>query len=239
MIREINKKKYLLQLRKPYASSIEKYLRELWLSEWIFSSNKLNGSNMNLNETMKILKGDCILERTIEDHMDIKCHEEVIQYIEKMVDNGDALFAKEIEVINTLLSSDDMPVYRNNNPVLQNIKYVPVHFKEVPNKMEKLFKWYYSEAQEMNPVLRGVLLHNKLIEIYPFAQNTEKTARALINYELLKGGLPPVEFKMQPKTYVNMIKDYVSKQDTTDFYELILGAVDARMDLFLRLTSGN
>lgn len=238
-MREINKKKYILKIRKPYTPEVEKYLREIWLSEWIYSSNKLSGGQLDLGETLKILKGDYILERTIEDHMEVRCHEEVVRYIEKMISQKDALLVKAIQKVHLLISIEESTEYRRNNPVLQNIKYVPIHFKEIPNRLEQLIHWYYSEAKELNAVRRGVLLHHKLIEIYPYEKETEKTARALLNYELLKEDIPPIEFKLTQNTYRQMIQEYISQSNDSAFYEFILGAVNVRLDLFLGLTSGS
>lgn len=239
MIREIKKKKLLLENRKPYGLTTENYLREIWLSEWIYSSNKLSGSYLNLNETLTILKGDCLLERTIEDHVIVRSHEEAIGYIEEIIEKKSNLFLKEVSHLQSLLSMNHSADYRQNNPVLQDIHYIPTHFKEIPLQMEELFKWYHSEAQEMNPIMRGLLLHNKLIGIYPYEDNNEKNARVLLNYELIKEGFPPIDFRMQSKTYFRLISGYFSKHETTEFYELLLNILFSRLELFLQLTSRN
>ncbi len=239
MIREINKKRYLLENRKPYASTTENYLREIWLSEWIYSSNRLSGSHLTLHETLTILKGECILERTIEDHMIVRYHEEGISFIEEMVKKKDNLFLKEVNEIHSFLSTNRSMRFRQNNPVIQDIHYVPTHFKEIPLLMEELIQWYHSDAQKMNFISRGLLLHNKLIEIYPYEDSNEKIARALLNYELLKEGFPPIDFRMQSKTYFQLISGFVTKQETAEFYELLLNILHSRLELFLQLTSGN
>ncbi len=236
MIREINKKKYILENRKPFASETAAYLREIWLSEWIYSSNKLEGCQLNLDETLTILKDRCIMDKTIEDHMMVRCHEEAIGFIEEMVEKRNSLFMKESGKIHSIISTNSEPGFRQNTPVLQNIHHVPVHFKEIPLQMEKLFTWYYSEAQDMNCIMRGLLLHNKLIEIYPYETGNEKTARALLNYELLRGEFPPIDFRMPVKTYCQLVSKYIAKKDTWEFYELLLNILHSRLELFLRLT---
>ncbi len=237
MIREINKKKYILENRKPYAPETAAYLREIWLSEWIYSSNKLDGCNLSLDETLMILKGRCIMDKTIEDHMTVRSHEEAIGFIEKMAGEKNNLFEKEADRIHSFLSADHSSGFRQNNPVVQSIHHIPAHFKEISILMEKLFTWYYSKAQDMNCILRGILLHNKLIEIYPYETDNEKTARALLNYELLRGGFPPIDFRMPNKTYHQLVSKYVAKQETTEFYELLSNILHSRLELFLRLTA--
>lgn len=235
-MREINKKKLLLENRKPFTKSVSDYLREIWISEWIYSSNKLCGSHLNYNETLTILKGNYLLDKTIEDHMDVKSHEDAVQLIEELVVNQSLLNSQKVCTIHSVLTSNNINSFRLNNPVVQSIKYIPPHFKEVPKLMEELFNWYYSQAQELNIILRAVLLHNKLIEIYPFETATEKTARAILNYQLLKEGLPPIEFNIDQDIYCEMIAQYLNRQDFSNFYEMVMKKVNSRLDLFLRLT---
>lgn len=239
MIREINKKKFLLENRKPYPLSIENYLREIWLSEWIYSSNKLSGSNLTLIETLNIIKGNCILEKTIEDHMFVRCHEEAIIFMEKMSGRKENISLEFINKMYAIMTNSEKYSFRNNNPVIQNIHHVPCHFKEIPSMMESMLDWYTCEGLTMNAVLRGTILHNKLITNYPYEKDNEKIARCLLNYELMKEGLPPIDFNMPAKSYFNMLSIYISKENISEFYELILQLVNGRMELFLSLTAGN
>ena len=194
MIREINKKKFILENRGPFSDKIKEYMKEIWLSEWVYTSNKLSGSPLSLKETLTILKGEYILTKTIEDHMSISKHQDVIKHIEKMARFKEDMYSDKICYINNLFCDGKDFNYRDNNPVNLEWKYIPPHFKEVSSKMKELNRWYLEESKDINPVLKGVMLHNKILMIYPFREDNEKTGRALLNYELLKAGFPPIEF---------------------------------------------
>ena len=176
MIREIKKKKFLLDNRRPFSKAVEDYMKEVWLSEWIYTSNRLSGSELTLNDSLTILKDQYILSKTIEDHLTIRNHEEAIHYVNKIIALRESLSIEKIWTLHNLLVLEEEEHYRENNPVLQHMQYVPPHFKDIPNLMDTLLRWYRTQTKEMNPVLRGVLMHHKLIEIYPFSHNTEKTA---------------------------------------------------------------
>lgn len=211
-------------------------MKEVWLSEWIYTSNRLSGSELTLNDSLTILKDQYILSKTIEDHLTIRNHEEAIHYVNKIIALRESLSIEKIWTLHNLLVLEEEEHYRENNPVLQHMQYVPPHFKDIPNLMDTLLRWYRTQTKEMNPVLRGVLMHHKLIEIYPFSHNTEKTARALMNYELLRSGLPPIDFEMADDAYFKLIARYLKKQDHSEFYEAICKKVYLRLELFLRLT---
>lgn len=235
MIREIKKKKFLLDNRRPFSKAIDEYIKEVWLSEWIYTSNQLSGSDLTLKDSLTILKDQYLLDKTIEDHLNVRNHEEAISYVNKVIALGEGLSIKKIWTLHNILVLEEED-YRDNNPVLQHMQYVPPHFKDIPNLMEGLINWYHTQTKDMNPVLKGVLMHHKLIAIYPFNHYTEKTARALLNYELLKSGLPPVDFEMDDDRYFKLIARYLKSQDHSEFYEVICKKVYLRLELFLRLT---
>lgn len=239
MIREINKKKFILENRSPFSDQTRDYMKEIWLSEWVYTSNKLSGSPLSLKETLIMLKGGYILARTIEDHMHISRHEDVIKHMEKMAKYKEEMYSDKICFINNLFSDGKDYNYRESNPVNLEWKYIPPHFKEVSSKMKELNHWYLQESKDINPVLKAVLLHNKIMMIYPFREDNEKTARALLNYELMKAGYPPIGFDIDETRYNDLMSDYMRAGKYEEFYDIILKSLYNRLELFLNLTRDN
>ena len=56
--------------------------------------------------------------------------------------------------------------------------------------------WYHSEATSLHPVKRGAMLHAIFVGIHPFIDGNGRTARLLLNLELMKERLPPVIIKV-------------------------------------------
>lgn len=54
-------------------------------------------------------------------------------------------------------------------------------------------------AKEMNPVTRAALLHTKFVRIHPFIDGNGRTARLLLNTELLKAGYPMAIIKKEDR----------------------------------------
>lgn len=236
MIREITKKRFILENRSPFSDKIIEHMKEVWLSEWIYSSNRLSGSSLSLKETIAIIKGEYILSRTIEDHMNISRHMDVINHIEKMARYKEEMYSDKISYINNLFSEGENFNYRDHNPVKLEWKYIPPHFKEVSNKMKEFNQWYLKESKDLNPVLKSVTLHNKIMAIYPFNEDNEKTARALLNFELIKAGYPAISFSMDETHYNDLMGLYMRTGEYEEFYETILKSLNNRLEFFINLT---
>jgi Fic family protein len=59
-----------------------------------------------------------------------------------------------------------------------------------------MMAWYHSEATSLHPVEREAMLHAIFVGIHPFIDGNGRTARLLLNLELMKERLPPVIIKV-------------------------------------------
>ena len=54
--------------------------------------------------------------------------------------------------------------------------------------MEGLIEWYRNAGQKLHTVERAAKLHTDFVNIHPFIDGNERTARLLLNFELMKDG---------------------------------------------------
>lgn len=82
--------------------------------------------------------------------------------------------------------------------------------------------------------MRAALLHGEFVKIHPFVDGNGRTARLLMNFELMKHGFPPTIIKvtMRPQYY-----DALDLAHTTGnydlFVELIINCVEESLNLWL------
>jgi Fic family protein len=61
--------------------------------------------------------------------------------------------------------------------------------------MERLMLDYDGELQELHVVERAAVFHLRFETIHPFIDGNGRVGRLLLNFELMKAGLPPVNVK--------------------------------------------
>ena len=59
--------------------------------------------------------------------------------------------------------------------------------------------WYNNESKNLHPVERAVILHGKFVTIHPFIDGNGRTARLLLNFELMKNDYPPIIIKIEDR----------------------------------------
>ncbi len=87
-----------------------------------------------------------------------------------------------------------------------NQKYCIVH----------IVKEYSQEWKNFHPVVRATLLHGEFVKILPFIDGNGRTARLLLNFELMKCGYTPVIIKNEQRAAYYNVLDFAH---TTMNYE--------------------
>lgn len=237
MFREIKKKKLILDNRKPYTREVTNYIEEINIVDWIYTSMRLDGSTITKSSVQKIIKGEFIVDVTLNDHADIGNYQDAIRFAFDMADMGIEINEQYIFRFYQILAKPQKPEYRRNNPILLMMDYNPPHPKEIDEQIDILIQWLNTFDFQCNPILRAAYLHNKLVEIYPFETYSEAIARMAMYYELILNGYPPVLLNLSEQEYYSAIKSYLRKEDVQPIYEALEKSVYYKLEMMMRLTS--
>ena len=97
-----------------------------------------------------------------------------------------------------------------------------------------MMHWYHTEGIDLHPVERSAMLHAIFVGIHPFIDGNGRTARLLLNLELLKDGFPPVIIKVENRlAYYEALDKAHTTEDYKDFIALVEREVEDSLDLYL------
>ncbi|MEG2198661.1 MAG: Fic family protein [Anaerovorax sp.] len=239
MFREIKKKIIILENRKPYTREILAYMEEFNMVDWIHSSLKLDGSSLSREAVSKILKGELIIDATLDEHMMVERFKQAIRLANNMSDMGTDLNIKCLFQFYEALAAPDYAQYRRSNPVLRTFNYNPPHPYDIEEQMELVIDWYNKDRCDENPILKAVILHNKIIEVYPFEILSETVARMAMNYTLIRNGYPSVGIQMKETDYNNAIAAYIKNEEIQPLYSAIERSIYNKLEVMLQITGTN
>jgi Fic family protein len=96
----------------------------------------------------------------------------------------------------------------------------------VPFEMQKLISKYKSWSN-LHLVVRAWYIHGEFVKIHPFIDGNGRTARLLLNFELIQSGYPPVVIKTENRVdYYDAIDKAHTTNDYTDFIKMIVDLVN-------------
>ena len=99
--------------------------------------------------------------------------------------------------------------------------------------MEEFITWLQSENSD-HPIKIASDAHFKLVSIHPFVDGNGRTARLLMNLLLMQVGFPPAIVRKEDRSvYINSLEKGQTKDDLSDYHNLMLEAIDRSLDIYL------
>lgn len=211
-VRELKEK--LSDLR-PLNQGELKRLREEFAVSNCYNSNAIEGSTLTLRETAMILQeGVTIAEKPIKEHLEAIGHKDAFEYIIELTDRKTELSERVIKEIHSLVLMNDREnrgVYRHVPVMIMGSEHIPPQPYLVPKLMEELVINYNASLADTDVILAASELHLKFENIHPFIDGNGRTGRLLLNFELMKSGLLPVNIKFTDRMkYYSSFDDYSS-----------------------------
>ena len=234
LLAKIERKKVLLDGRRPLTEGEAARLNEDFMIEYTYNSNAIEGNTLTLRETDMVLKGLTIDQKPLKDHMEAVGHKEAFYFICDLVKERAPLSEAVIKQIHSLVLADkplDRGVYRKVPVRIMGAKQNPVQPYLIESKMNELVQSY--AVDERNSVEKLANLHIAFESIHPFIDGNGRTGRLIINLELMKAGYPPIDIK-----FTDRMRYYNAFDHRSEMVKLFAEYLNKRLDQYLDVLDG-
>ena len=232
---QIDRKKVELESRRPLTAGEFARLNEEFIVEYTYNSNAIEGNTLTLRETDLVLRGLTIDSKPLKDHMEAVGHKEAFDFVSELVKDNVPISEGIIKQIHYLVLADkreDRGVYRRVPVRIMGAQHEPVQPYLIEPKMEQLL--YDFAASTEHIVTKLARFHIEFEGIHPFIDGNGRTGRLLVNLELMKSGLPPIDIKFTDRiAYYNAFDEYYVKHNLSLMENLFAGYINARLDMYL------
>ncbi|UJF32181.1 Fic family protein [Paenibacillus hexagrammi] len=168
---QINRKKAVIDAKRPLPSAAVTTLRERLLVEWTYHSNAIEGNTLTLSETKVVLEGITIGGKSLREHFEVINHVEAIELVEELVGKQVVISEFVIKQLHQLVLKNirdrEAGAYRTTNVFLQGSTHVPPMNSLVPGLMKDLLDWYRQE-NKLHPIEIAASFHHRFVYIHPF-----------------------------------------------------------------------
>lgn len=217
----LDKLSEIIKSRRPLNQTELQKLHDSFIIENTYHSNAIEGNTLTLRETAMILKeGITIAEKPIKDHLDLIGYKDAFEYIIDLADKNSPLTEKNIKDIHSLVLMSDASnrgVYRRIPVTIAGALHNPPQPYLVPVQMEQLIH-EYNELKQTHHIIEAIsIFHLRFEGIHPFIDGNGRTGRLILNLELVKAGLLPVNIKFSDRReYYNCFDDYYGENHSSD-----------------------
>lgn len=212
-----------------------KQLREDLIVKWTYNSNAIEGSTFSLAETKVLLEdGITVGGKTMKEHFEIIGHAEAVYYVEDIVKNNIELSEREIKNIHSLVTKGIENInpgqYRTVPVYISGAEHTPPQPYMINPEMEKLMLWY-EKTNNLHPIEKAAILHGEFVKTHPFLDGNGRTARLLLNLELMKNNYPPIIIEKTDRSiYYDTLEKGSLTGDWSEFKKFVKEKCEKRID---------
>ena len=229
-LRELDALKAKLDALRPLPAAALRNLHDELVLRWTYNSNAIEGNTLTLMETKVVLEGITVGGKLLREHFEAINHRDAILYVEDVARKAEPLSEWQIRNLHRLvlkqIDDDNAGSYRKLNVTIAGARHVPPDMLVVPEQMAALMQWYDKDAAALHPVVRAAKLHVDFVKIHPFTDGNGRTARLLLNLELLKAGFPAIVLPVERRlAYYEALDAAHMEGDMTAFVALVSDCV--------------
>jgi len=243
LLLSVDKFKAELDACRPLPPLTVASLRRKLSLNWTYNSNAIEGNTLTLLETKVVIEdGITIGKKTMREHLEAINHGEAIQFVEDLVTKAEPINEWNIRNIHQLvlkgIDQENAGQYRNVDVEITGASFTPPTHFVLPDKMAELMRWYREDAQQLHPIDRAAQLHTRFVEIHPFVDGNGRTARLLLNFELMREGYPVAIILREDRLdYFKALEKACVERDYTDFTEMVANRVMRSLNLYLAVSA--
>ena len=237
MPREIRKKMVILRSRSPFRQEVKKQIASLEYREWIQMYLRLSGSRLTEEEVDAMLQGGIVLHAAVEDCLLVERAAQLREYIYRLTDMGASLSSQILRDMHAILSGTPRSDFRRAGILMERYgDCSQINGAEIPEAVNAVVLAAGERTEGENPLEKAAVLHNRILEIYPFSDRNELLALAVLYYIAAEAGYPLAALALTADQYTELFVHYRKTRDSRGMADALGRAVLNRMDFMMQLT---
>ena len=233
----IDRKKAELDAARPLTEGEAERLTEEFIVEYTYNSNAIEGNTLTLRETDLVLKGLTVSQKPLKDHLEAVGHKEAFEFVSELVKKRAPLTESLIKQIHFLVLADkrdDRGVYRRVPVRIMGAAHTPPQPYLITPEMERLLKSYAESEERL--ITKLARFHIEFGAVHPFIDGNGRTGRLILNLELIKAGLLPVNIKFTDRRkYYDCFDAYAETHSIGAMTQLIADYEEDELEKYLAI----
>lgn len=210
--------------------------------EYAHNSTAIEGNTLSLIQTKVILEdGLSVGGKALREIYEVANHDRAFSYVKRAVSEGRLLDEEMLKDIHALLMENIMVggVYRNVEVRITGAGFRP----PAPQEMFQQMRWFFADMprqrEKLNAIEWAAWTHAEFVRIHPFPDGNGRTARMLMNLQLLTEGFQPISIAKEERlAYYEALEAYAVRGELAPFAEMVAALEEARLDEYLTAFAG-
>lgn len=206
--------------------------------EYAHNSTAIEGNTLSLIQTKAIIEdGISVGGKTLREIYEVANHAKAFAYTQKYAAKEKRLDEKTVKDIHALLMENILTggIYRNVEVRISGAGHTP----PAPNEMYQQIKNFYADLlykSDLNAIELAAWTHAEFVRIHPFVNGNGRTARMIMNYQLLAHGFLPISIAKENRLeYFDALEAYAVNGNLNPFADMIAELEEQRLEEYLSI----
>ena len=202
-------------------------------------STAIEGNTLTLLETKVVLEdGISIGGKNLREIYEIVNHKKAYRYVKKCIEEEIPLDENIIKDIYALLTENIIVggIYRNQEVRISGAGHTPPTGNDMYIQIKNFYADLEWKRKEYNPIELAAWTHAEFVRIHPFIDGNGRTARLIMNYQLMMNDFLPISIAKESRLdYYSALEEYTVNGNLECFLELIMALEERQLDTYISL----
>lgn len=230
----LEKKEFYNKYKDVLSIEIKEKLDQAFDIDFTYNSTTIEGNTLSLIETKALIEDKVSIGgKKLREIYEVINHNKAFKYVKKYIEKRERLDEDKIKDIHEILTENIMQggIYRNTDVVITGASHIPPTPNDMYNQLRFFFQDLNENSKKMNVMEFAAWTHAEFVKIHPFIDGNGRTARLIMNYQLMFGGYLPISIKFEDKlNYYSALDLYATTGDLQAFITLIEELEEKRLD---------
>lgn len=232
------KRDQLKEIQKHIQKEILETFDKSFEIEYTHNSTAIEGNTLSLIQTKAVLEdGISVGGKTLREIYEIVNHQKAFHFIKKCIADGKILDEKIVKEIHAILMENILTggIYRTVEVRISGAEHKP----PAPTEMYGQIKNFYADMPDKaagNAIEFVAWTHAEFVKIHPYVDGNGRTARMIMNYQLMANGFLPISIAKENRLeYFEVLETYAIDGKLQPFIQMIASLEEKRLDEYLNI----
>ena len=234
---EIISARQRLSALSPYSAALKAYKQKSDLVDAALLDLRMNGSRLTREGVTRIAGGEMLGGVPVREHRLIGLHRDLSAAYDRALGMQMSIDARLLgEFARILADNREKPPVRTGVKMLYHLDIVTVDASQAGTQLAEFLKAAERADYGGDVCLKAAVIHCGIIRIYPYEEPySEMSARAAMQFELIRGGLFPTDPDLSESRYNKLTSEAIRKKDPSAFAEALRVGVLAKLNHLIML----
>ncbi len=204
---------------------------------FIHNSTAIEGNTLTKLEAKAVLEdGIAVGGKSLREIYELVNHKKAYDYVKKAIAEKTPLSEDVVKDIHAILTENIFVggIYRNEAVRISGAGFKPPCGNDMFAQIKNFYLDLSEKEKTLHPIELAAWTHAEFVRIHPFVDGNGRTARLLMNFQLLSKGFLAVSVAKEDRLqYYTALEEFAVHNNLTPFADYLASLEESRLDEFL------